>query len=104
GSELLTPLRTDTNSLVITQELNALGIDVVFKSIAGDDRVELAQMVRNALARVDLVMLCGGLGPTDDDVTREVVAAELGRPLAERAEITDSIRTRFAARGMDMPA
>ena len=104
GSELLTPLRSDTNSLLITEELNALGVDIVFKGIAGDDKVELAHLLRHALTRVDLVVLCGGLGPTDDDVTREVVAGVLGRPLRERAEIADSIRHRFAARGSEMPA
>jgi nicotinamide-nucleotide amidase len=104
GSELLTPLRSDTNSLLITEELNALGVDVVLKGIAGDDKVELAHLLRHALTRVDLVVLCGGLGPTDDDVTRDVVADVLGRPLRERAKIADSIRHRFVARGSEMPA
>lgn len=104
GSELLTPLRTDTNSLLITTQLNALGIEVGFKCVVGDDRVELAEMVRHAMARVDLLVLCGGLGPTDDDVTREVVAATLGRALHERVDISDAIRQRFASRGLEMPA
>ena len=99
GSELLTPLRLDTNSLFVTEQLNTLGIDVVLKAVAGDDRVELAQMFRMALARVDLVVLTGGLGPTDDDVTREVVAGALGRALTEDAGITGRMRARFAARG-----
>jgi len=104
GSEMLTPLRSDTNSLVITEELNALGIDVVFKCVAGDDKVELSHMLRHALSRVDLVVTCGGLGPTDDDITREVVSAVLSRQLRERAEIVDGIRQRFLARGVEMPA
>ena len=74
GSELLTPSRIDTNSLFITEQLNLLGIEVAFKTIVGDDRDELANAVRGGLERVDLVVCSGGLGPTDDDVTREVVA------------------------------
>ena len=103
GSELLTPLRIDTNSLYITEQLNALGIDVVFKGVVGDDRAELATAVRTALTRVDLLVLSGGLGPTDDDVTREVVADVLGRPMREQEAITDRIRQRFASRGWKMP-
>ena len=103
GSELLTPLRIDTNSLFITEQLNTIGIDVVVKGVVGDDRDELAFLVRAAVSRVDLLVLCGGLGPTDDDVTREVVAAVLGRPLREDAAITERIRQRFASRGWQMP-
>ena len=99
GSELLTPLRLDTNSLFVTEQLNTLGIDVVLKAVAGDDRVELTEIFRAALARVDLVVLTGGLGPTDDDVTREVVADALGRALIEDTAITERMRARFAARG-----
>ena len=82
----------------------AVGVDVVFKCVAGDDKVELSHLMRHALSRVDLVVMTGGLGPTDDDITRDVAAAVLGRPLRERTEITDAIRQRFAARGVDMPA
>jgi nicotinamide-nucleotide amidase len=103
GSELLTPARIDTNSLFITNALNAIGIDVVFKSAVGDDRAELAAHFTHALARADLVVLTGGLGPTEDDVTREVVAECLGLGLSEHAEITDAIRRRFEARGWKMP-
>jgi nicotinamide-nucleotide amidase len=103
GSELLTPLRIDTNSLFVTGQLNALGIDVVMKGVAGDDREELAQLFRAALARADLVVFTGGLGPTDDDVTREAVAATLGRQMSEDAAITDRMRARFAARGYQGP-
>jgi nicotinamide-nucleotide amidase len=99
GSELLTPVRVDTNSLFITEQLNALGIDVVVKAVAGDDREELAHLFRAALARTDLVVFTGGLGPTDDDVTREVVAATLGRELTEDTAMTERLRVRFAARG-----
>jgi len=103
GSELLTPSKIDTNSLYLTEQLNLLGIDLAFKSIIGDDRVELARAVRGALERVDLLICTGGLGPTDDDVTREVVAEALGRPLRENRAIGDRIRARFEGRGLQMP-
>jgi nicotinamide-nucleotide amidase len=104
GSELLTPSRLDTNSLFITEQVNLLGIEVVSKSQIGDDRALLASAVRFALSQADLIVCCGGLGPTDDDVTREVVAGVLGRPLAEDERITARIRARFEARRMEMPA
>ena len=104
GSELLTPSRIDTNSLFITEQLNLLGIEVAYKSVIGDDREELATAVRIALDRVGFVVCCGGLGPTDDDVTREVVAQVLQRPLTEDERITAQIRARFASRRMEMPA
>lgn len=103
GSELLTASRIDTNSLVITETLNGVGIDVQFKGVVGDDRAELAAQFAHALARVDLVVLTGGLGPTEDDVTREVVAEQLGLPLSEDPEITAAIRARFERRGWKMP-
>jgi nicotinamide-nucleotide amidase len=103
GSELLTPLRIDTNSLYLTEHLNALGIDVVFKSVVGDDRGELAALLRLALERVDLVVLTGGLGPTDDDLTREVAADVLGRELTEDPAITERLRARFARFQRTMP-
>ncbi len=104
GSELLTPSRIDTNSLLITEQLNLLGIEVAYKSVIGDDREELATAVHVALDRVGFVVCCGGLGPTDDDVTREVVAEVLQRPLTEDERITTRIRARFASRRMEMPA
>ncbi len=103
GSEMLTPLRLDTNSLYITEKLNELGIEVVEKTIVGDSRAELDIHVQHALGQADLVVLSGGLGPTDDDVTREVVAARLGLALDEDVEITDRIRQRFTSRGWTMP-
>ncbi len=103
GSELLTPLRIDTNSLFVTEQLNALGIDVVFKGVIGDNREELAHAVRQTIGRVDLLVLSGGLGPTDDDVTREAVAEVLGRTLQEDQSITERIRERFESRGWTMP-
>lgn len=104
GSELLTPNRTDTNSLFITDELNAIGIDVVSKIIVGDNRKELSSVIGEALARADILVVTGGLGPTDDDVTREVVADVLGLTLRERPEITKHIQKKFSARGLITPA
>jgi nicotinamide-nucleotide amidase len=103
GSELLTPSRIDTNSLFITKALNGIGIDVVFKAVVGDDRAELIAQFTHALSRVDLVVLTGGLGPTEDDLTREVVAECLGLPLAEDGTIVEAIRRRFEGRGWTMP-
>jgi nicotinamide-nucleotide amidase len=103
GSELLTPARLDTNSLFITEQLNLLAIDVVAKAVVGDDRAELAHVFRSLLARVDLVVFSGGLGPTDDDVTRDAVAGVLERPLREDPAITAALRARYAARGYGGP-
>lgn len=104
GSELLTPIRIDTNSLTITEQLERLGIEVIYKGVVGDDRQEVATAVRAALARVDLLVCCGGLGPTDDDVTREAVAEVLRRALVEDERIVARIEARFAARRIAMPA
>jgi nicotinamide-nucleotide amidase len=104
GSELLTGSRLDTNSLAITDALNEIGIDVRFKSVIGDDRAELAAQFGHALQRAELVVLTGGLGPTEDDVTREVVAAHLELPLSEDTTISEAIQRRFEARGWKMPA
>jgi nicotinamide-nucleotide amidase len=103
GSELLTPSKLDTNSLFITEQLNLLGVDVTLKAVVGDDRDELSHVIRSVLDRVDLVILCGGLGPTDDDVTREAVASVLQRPLVEDETITARLRERFTARGYATP-
>jgi nicotinamide-nucleotide amidase len=104
GSELLTPQKIDTNSLFITELLNDLGIAVAFKSIVGDHRAELTAHVGDALSRHRVLILCGGLGPTDDDLTREVVAAHLGLPMDEDASIIEAMERRFASRGWKMPA
>src|SRR5438034_11459699 len=71
GSELLTPDRMDTNSLYLTEELNKLGIEVVRKTIVGDNRELLAEAFRDALERVPLILASGGLGPTEDDLRSE---------------------------------
>lgn len=102
GSELLTPYRQDTNSLYLTQKLNSLGIEVRFKTIVGDDRERLAEVLRTAISRSDLIILVGGLGPTEDDINREVVADVLGRPLHEVPEVREQIEKRFARVGRAM--
>jgi len=104
GSELLTPHRIDTNSLFLTARLNDFGIEVRGKSVVGDNRGDLAARLRDALARVDVVITTGGLGPTDDDLTRDVVAEVLDRALHVDAEIVAAIEARFARRGLRMPA
>ena len=104
GSELLTPEKTDTNSLYISQVLNDLGIAVAFKSVVGDNRDELTAHVVHALSRHHILILTGGLGPTDDDLTREVVAAHLRLPLDEDPAIVTALEKRFASRGWKMPA
>jgi nicotinamide-nucleotide amidase len=103
GSELLTGSRLDTNSLFITNALNAIGIEVLFKSVVGDRKSELTTQFAHAITHVDLVILTGGLGPTEDDVTREVVADHLQLPLSEDMAITETIRRRFESRGWKMP-
>ncbi len=103
GSELLTPSRVDTNSLFVTEVLNRLGIEVVFKAIVGDERVDLAAVFELARARADLVVCTGGLGPTDDDLTRDVVSSVLGRSLHEDPALTEQLRARFATRGLPYP-
>jgi nicotinamide-nucleotide amidase len=103
GSEMLTPTHLDTNSLFVTERLNELGIDLQGKSVAGDDRVALKTIVADALRRSDLLIVTGGLGPTDDDLTRDVVADLIGRPLEYHADIFEAIEARFAARGLRTP-
>ena len=103
GSELLTPTRVDTNSLHITERLNAVGIAVTAKHIVGDDRDLIAAELRESLSRADVVIVTGGLGPTDDDLTRDAAAMVFDRDLDEDATIVEHIRQRFAARGLKMP-
>jgi nicotinamide-nucleotide amidase len=73
GSELLTPFRQDTNSLYLTEKLNLLGVEVIFKTIVGDSREHLTGAASLALSRAGIVIFMGGLGPTEDDLTREAV-------------------------------
>ena len=77
GSEMLTPFRQDTNSLYLTEKLNEIGVTVAFKTIVGDRRKDLVSAIRTALARTDILILMGGLGPTEDDLTREAAGEAL---------------------------
>ena len=77
GSEMLTPARQDTNSLYLTEKLNELGVTVAFKTIVGDRKKDIVNAVRTALGRIDILVIIGGLGPTEDDLTREAVAEAL---------------------------
>src|SRR5262245_32350902 len=95
GSELLTSQRLDTNSLYLTDELNALGVEVVTKCVVGDDRDRLADTIRRAASRSQIVVITGGLGPTEDDLTREAVALALDRKLNFHPEIADQLEERF---------
>lgn len=103
GSEMLAPDRSDTNSLHVTARLNEIGIEVRAKAVVGDDLDDLAAILRQALERADLVVVTGGLGPTDDDLTRDAVARVLGRGMREDEPTIERIRERFARRGMQMP-
>src|SRR5262250_1964476 len=103
GSELLTPDRVDTNSLFLTEELNKAGIEVLRKTIVGDDRELMSEAFRDALNRVPLIIASGGLGPTEDDLTRETVADLLGRKLKRDDKIVDAIKARFRSFGREMP-
>src|SRR4029077_12800057 len=102
-SELLTPSHIDTNSLFITERLNELGIALQGKSVAADDRDALKAIVSDAIGRSDLLILTGGLGPTDDDLTRDVVSDVIGQPLEYHADIFEAIDQRFASRGLKTP-
>lgn len=103
GSELLSPSKTDTNSLWLTERLNELGIEVMRKTIVGDDPARLEEAVRDALKRADLTITTGGLGPTEDDVTRHVAASSVGRSLVHHPEIEETLRERFRSFGREMP-
>ena len=103
GSELLTPQRTDTNSLWLTERLNSIGVDVKLKTIVGDDEARLEETIRDALKRSDIVITTGGLGPTEDDVTRQVSARAVGRELVYHDELETDLRDRFRRWGRDMP-
>jgi nicotinamide-nucleotide amidase len=102
GSELMTPGRMDTNSVYLTEQLASVGIPVVCRVTVGDDPVLLEQAARQALARAELVLATGGLGPTSDDVTREGFADALGLELVLDPGVLGGIRERFRRRGLAM--
>jgi len=102
GSELLTPHRQDTNSLYLTEKLNDLGVEVRFKCIVGDDLEALTAAAKLAMRRSDIILFSGGLGPTEDDLTREAVADALGLKLQRDPQIIAQLEERFAKRGYKM--
>lgn len=99
GSELLTPFRIDTNSLFLTEQLNLLGIAVTRKTVVGDHREGLSDAFRKAMERADLVISSGGLGPTEDDLTRDALSEAIRRPLHLDEQVLAGIRERFVRRG-----
>lgn len=103
GSELLGSTRLETNSLIIAELLDGLGIELRSKVVVGDNLTQISALFREALARSDLIVFTGGLGPTDDDLTRDAVSSVLGLPMQEDQRITAKIQDRFARRGMRMP-
>jgi competence/damage-inducible protein CinA-like protein len=103
GSELLAPDRTDTNSLWLTEQLNRLGIEVKLKTVVGDDDARLEETIKDAAKRSKVVITTGGLGPTEDDITRKVTARALGRRLLLDEDLLAEIRQRFQSFGVSMP-
>lgn len=103
GSELLTPDRSDTNSLWLTEKLNSIGIEVKLKTIVGDDDARLEETIKDALRRTPIVIMTGGLGPTEDDITRKVAARALGRRLKLDEKVLEEISARFLSFGRSMP-
>ncbi len=104
GSELLAPDRTDTNSLWLTEQLNRLGIEVKLKTIVGDDDARLEETIKDAVRRSKVVITTGGLGPTEDDITRKIAARALGRRLLLDETVLAEIKKRFESFGVVMPA
>jgi nicotinamide-nucleotide amidase len=104
GSEMLTPYRQDTNSLHLTEKLNEIGVTVAFKTIVGDRRKDLVGAIRTALGRTDILAIMGGLGPTEDDLTREAVAEALSLSLRRDAAQIEALHARAATWRIPMPA
>jgi len=102
GSELLLGETIDTNSAYLARHLASMGIGLYRKAVVGDNEERIATMIEEALARVDLVICTGGLGPTVDDMTREAVARAVGRPLVFHASLLEQIEARFHAYGRTM--
>jgi nicotinamide-nucleotide amidase len=103
GSEMLTPFHQDTNSLYLTEKLNGIGVTVAFKTIVGDRQKDLVNAIRTALGRIDILILMGGLGPTEDDLTREAVAESLSLALRRDASQVAALHARMAAWRLPMP-
>ena len=103
GSELLTPERTDTNSLWLTEKLNNIGIEVKLKTVVGDDDARLEEAIKDALRRSRILVTTGGLGPTEDDITRKITARALSRRLMLDERVLAGIREKFQRWGRQMP-
>ncbi len=103
GSELLTPSKSDTNSLWLTEKLNEIGIEVKLKTIVGDDEARLEETIKDALKRSDIVISTGGLGPTEDDITRKISARAIGRELIFKEELVNDLIERFRRWSREMP-
>ena len=104
GTELLLGEILDTNSQYLAQQLTGLGIDLFFVTHVGDNMGRLSDTVQRALSRSDVVIMTGGLGPTEDDLTREAIAQALGEEMTVRPELEDVLRTWYAKRNRPMPA
>jgi nicotinamide-nucleotide amidase len=102
GSELLGPYRTETNTLWLGERLQEAGLEVIARTTVADERALVASCLRGALARADVVIVSGGLGPTADDLTREAAAEANGRGLIRDAAILEGLRERFARYGRTM--
>src|SRR3954452_8070111 len=103
GSELLTPDKSDTNGLWLTERLNSIGVEVKLKTVVGDDDSLLESVLKDAVRRSGIIITTGGLGPTEDDVTRKVAARALGRRLLLNEKVLEWLRERFAKWGRAMP-
>jgi nicotinamide-nucleotide amidase len=104
GTELLLGQIVDTNSAWIGEQLAAAGIDSYLHVQVGDNQARMVAQLRALLAEADAVIVCGGLGPTQDDITREAIAEVMGAPLERHDDLADAIREMFASRGRSMPA
>lgn len=103
GSELLLGQNIDTNSAWIGEQLALAGIDSHYHTHVGDNRARIVESLRIALNRGDAVIICGGLGPTHDDITREAIAETMGVALLRDESVVERIRERFVSRGREMP-
>lgn len=103
GTELLLGQITDTNAAWLAQQLPDFGIDLYYISQVGDNRQRLTETIRRAHERSDLVICTGGLGPTEDDLTREAISDLLGEPMEVQPELETALRAFFSGRGMQMP-
>ena len=101
GSELLSGSMLETNSLFLAEELMLIGIETAFKTVVGDNEKDMEESLRRALDRVDIIIITGGIGPTEDDMTRKVVSKIVKKRLALNEDALKTIRERFAARGRE---